>query len=86
MAALARFPLHRRPSASESSVSSMESCVSRLIRLSCLVALIFTFAPAPALFAETSELITAPLNTLTQETELSGLEKVFAEEPVEIAG
>jgi alanine or glycine:cation symporter, AGCS family len=53
----------------------MESCVSRLIRLSCLVALIFTFAPAPALFAETNELITAPLNTLAQEAELSGLEK-----------
>ena len=53
----------------------MESCVSRLFRLSCLVALIFTFAPAPALFAETSETIATPLNTLTQEAELSGLEK-----------
>ena len=53
----------------------MESCVSRLIRLCCLVALFFVLAPAPAALAETSELSSASLSALAQETEMSGLEQ-----------
>ena len=49
--------------------------MSRLIRLSCLVALIFTFAPAPAALAEASELSTAPLSNLAQDAEISAIEK-----------
>ena len=50
-------------------------CVSRLIRLSCLVALFLVLAPAPAALAEASELSSAPLSALAQEQEMSGLEQ-----------